>query len=606
MPDKILTDNIPEEPTANEAVTPENEAVEPVVEPAPEAVEPAVEEVSEPVAEAPKAEEPVASTPIEEPAPVLNANKPVEPSFQPTTTQEDEMELNVSLDQLSYICEYCGKVNPIAAASCGRCGKRRPRSEYVNAMNRIKNAQSVKERYVQEQAKLAADRQDAAQQQLARLVEERVADERAHYMAQEKIRFEEEQEAIRRSTARDAVLRIIAAEKAADEKVQAAEKRAEEAESGRSREVEERIAEEREKVLYAAAKRVVSERAGIENAAEERIIATKKDTERRAQENIAFAIEEAEKNAARRAVLKVVATEQAANDRTRLERDAIARAALDRVEEEKKIAEINAYSKYKMEREAIERAVDERIKAEREALYSRRGEVSQRDPGTGMGVGVQQVQPLAIVPYVNSRQPLFQYSTAKTYYKFVPDAPEQPVSPAPTRYTPAPVQPKQKKKQCMRVWSFVLMIVAIALVALSIVFFKFVENFKTIDIVTSLFQSNDYKTAFEGTGMWMEMILPIGIAVLAVGAVLTIISAFVGGVFTKKFNWAIFVGCLLMLLGAAAAFVSPIIAKKIEIADITKHIHPVIVLAVTLIAFIISLVLAIKQTKKNKQAKAAL
>ena len=113
-----------------------------------------------------------------------------------------------------------------------------------------------------------------------------------------------------------------------------------------------------------------------------------------------------------------------------------------------------------MEREAIERAVDERIKAEREALYSRRGEVSQRDPGTGMGVGVQQVQPLAIVPYVNSRQPLFQYSTAKTYYKFVPDAPEQPVSPAPTRYTPAPVQPKQKKKQCMRVWSIVLMISA--------------------------------------------------------------------------------------------------------------------------------------------------
>ena len=61
-----------------------------------------------------------------------------------------------------------------------------------------------------------------------------------------------------------------------------------------------------------------------------------------------------------------------------------------------------------------------------------------------------------------------------------------------------------------------------------------------------------------------------------------------------------------MLLGAAAAFVSPIIAKEIEIADITKHIHPVIVLAVALIAFIISLVLAIKQTKKNKQAKAAL
>ena len=593
MPDETLTTNIPEETANEEVVKTEEEAIstaEPVAEPTASAVEQPVEPAPALISE----EEILAAQMLADPKPVATESAPV---AAPAGNAAEEMELNVSLDQLSYICEYCGKVNPIAAPSCGRCGKRRPRSEYINAMNKIKNAQTVKERYVAEQAKLAADRQDAAQQQLARLVEERVADERAHYVAQERIRFDEEEEAIRRSTARDAVMRIIAAEKAADEKVQAAEKRAAEAESGRSREVEERIADEREKVLYAAAKRVVSERAGIENAAEERILATKKETERKAQENIAFAVEEAERSAARRAVLKVVATEQAANDRTRLERDAIARAALDRVEEEKKIAEINAYSKFKIEKEAIERAVDERIKAEREALYARRGEVSQREGGAvGVG-GVQQVQPLAIVPYVNSRQPLFQYTTAKTVYKFVPDDVQQPQQQYPA-YTPAPVQPKQKKKQCMRIWGVIIALLAIAMAVLAVVVFKYVEGYKNLDVILSLFQANDYKTAFDGV-LGMATLLPIGIAVAAVGDLIVLITAIIV-IAKNKFNWGVFIGAVVALIGAVLAFVSPVIAKAAEIMDMVKNLGQLINVIIGLVIFILALILSIVQGKKNK------
>lgn len=580
MPDETLTANIPEEKANEEPARIDEEAA------------PAVEAVAE--TPAPEAKQPVEQPVEPAPMPAPAEEIPVQPA-QPVSMSNaaEEMELNVSLDQLSYICEYCGKVNPIAAPSCARCGKRRPRSEYVNAMNRIKNAQSVKERYVAEQAKLAADRQDAAQQQLARLVEERVADERAHYVAQEKIRFEEEQEAIKRSTARDAVMRIIAAEKAADEKVQAAEKRAEEAMSGRSREVEERIAEEREKVLYAAAKRVVSERAGIENAAEERILATKKETERKAQENIAFAVEEAERNAARRAVLKVVATEQAANDRTRLERDAIARAALDRVEEEKKIAEINAYSKYKIEKEAMQRAVDERIKAERDALYARRGEVGQNN----MTAGAQQVQPLAIVPYVNSRQPLFQYTTAKTVYKFVPDdVPQQPAS------APTYVQPKQKKKQCMRIWGVILAILAVAMAVLALAVFQYVEGYKNLDAVMSLFQADsDYKAAFGGN-LWMGTMLPIGIIAAVVGDLVVLITAIIV-IAKNKFNWGVFVGAVVALIGAVLAFISPVLAETAEIDAMLQTPGQLINVILAVVIFVLALILSIVQTKKNKKEK---
>ena len=53
---------------------------------------------------------------------------------------DTEKDVNLSMEQLSYICEYCGKVNPIGAANCVRCGKRRHRNEYVKAMNSLRDS----------------------------------------------------------------------------------------------------------------------------------------------------------------------------------------------------------------------------------------------------------------------------------------------------------------------------------------------------------------------------------------------------------------------------------------------------------------------------------
>ena len=531
------------------------------------------------------------------------------PAEDKAATAAAEMELNVSLDQLSYICEYCGKVNAISSPNCVRCGKRRPRSEYINAMNKIKNAKTVKAQYIEEQAKLATDRQEAAQQQLVRLVENRVADEKAQIMAQEAVRLEQEREEIKRTTARDAVLRIIAAERAADEKVKAAEARAEEAISGRNRETEERIAAEREKVLYAAAKRVISERAGIENAAEERIAAERKSTEQKAQETIAGAVDEAEKNAARRAVLKVVASEQAAEDRARLERDAISRAAMDRVAEERRIAEINAYSKYKVEKEAIERAVDERIKAEREMLYGRRGAA----PTPSYGAREGSVQPLTIVPYVDSHQPLYQYKTTKTVYRFVPD--EEPVQEQ--KRVPAvsgkgadkPVKEKKKSKGsgAVRVFSLIALLLA-AVVILTVAlsgqfdFLAYVDGYENLDIATSLFikDGNAYAALSSDIGT-MGMIPPIGIIVMVVGAAACVICGIIG-LARGKANAAFPIIGAVSLVGAIVTVVGFIVADIIKVSELLGAIGLIVAVAAAAVAMIFAIVAAAVSAKAKRNA----
>lgn len=524
----------------------------------------------------------------------------------------DEMELNVSVDQLSFICEYCGKVNAISSPSCVRCGKRRPRSEYINAMNRLKNANSIKNQYIEEQAKLAADRQDAAQEQLVRLVESRVADERAQIMAQDEIRLEQERDNIKRATARDAVLRVIAAERAADERVKNAEIRAESALKERDRVAEESIAAEREQILYSAAKRVVSERAGIESAAEDRIQAERKHYEIKAQDEIEYARDEAEKIAARKAVLKVMASEQAAEDKTRLERDAITRAAMERISEERRMAEIDAYAKYKIEKEAIERATDERIKAERAMLYQMRG---QAPVGVSPAyVGEQQassVQPFAIVPYVNSRQPLYQYNTMKQVYKFVPDTIPQ-EQPAVSRPQPIAQQPvKKKKNAAVVVLSLISLLFGIVLVLVTALGLdaleplKFIDGGKpkNLDILLALFQNNSYKTLSMGDDLWF--IAPVAIAVMCVGAIICIIMGLVG-IIKGRTSGLFLIGAILALIGAVGTAVGLyVIDAYKEIADCLQSIGLIIIIAISLLLFIFALICVIISKKEKKRMKNA-
>ena len=53
----------------------------------------------------------------------------------------------VSMDKsrITYVCSVCGSVNRIDQDKCSRCGKPRPRSEYINALRRIKQGEALRE-----------------------------------------------------------------------------------------------------------------------------------------------------------------------------------------------------------------------------------------------------------------------------------------------------------------------------------------------------------------------------------------------------------------------------------------------------------------------------
>lgn len=409
-------------------------------------------------------------------------------------TFDKETDVNLSIEQLSYICKYCGKVNSISAPNCIRCGKRRPRNEYLNAMKRLDQSKDAREEFIQKQIAAEAEAKDARQQQFVRIVESRVEDEKARIMAQQEIRLEQDREDIKRATARDAVLRIIAAENAAEEKVAAAEARADAAIKGKSKEIDDIIAAEREKALNAAAEKLIAERAAIEEVAKERIDANRKASEYDAAKQIAEAKDEADKLAARQAVLQIIAAEKAAEDQIRMSRDAFQQAATERIIEERILADKEAAARYAAEKQAIERAAEERIRAEREAvkkILDERGMAGY--VGGGYSAPAQQVQPFAIVPYLNPNQPVYQYNQNRVVYKFVPDAP------AGDRATVEPIERVELIESCdkskrkhkekapvikagkARVCGVVTLVLSIILVALAAIEY-FVDGFTFLNI----------------------------------------------------------------------------------------------------------------------------
>ncbi len=407
-----------------------------------------------------------------------------------------ELQVGLNLDQLSYICEYCGKVNSISATHCIRCGKRRPRNEYVAAMSKVKNAKSIKAEYIDEKAKIELEKKEVANMQLVRLVEGRVADETAQFEAQQAIKLDQDREAIRKVTAREAVLRIIAAEKAAEDRVAAAERKADDAIKGRNAEIEAVIMDEREKTLKTAAQKLVVERAGIEEAARERMEASRKQAERAAREGIDAARDNAEKNAARRAVLQVIAAEKANEDMLRMSKNALQQAALERIEEERKLAEKEYEARFAAEKWAIEKAADERIKAEKEAL---RKVLEGKDRGymPNYGYGqysqgpTQTVQPISIVPYLNANQPVYQYNPNKVVYKFVPNALQSGTFDQQNCLQIDAPNKKQAKakvalsnKSLVRITSVITLVLAIAVVVLGVVLELIKSNLAFLPILS--------------------------------------------------------------------------------------------------------------------------
>ncbi len=394
-----------------------------------------------------------------------------------------EFNASVGQEQLSYICAYCGKVNPIAAGKCLRCGKRRPRSEYLNALNRTRQTNDFRETLSSEMAQAEFDRKEAQDMQLARLVEERVADEKAQIQALETAKREQDREAVQRLAARDAALRVIEAERRADD----AERRAQEAVDGKNRETEEMLRIEREKAMYAAAQKVVSERMGIEQAAEERINIARSEMQKEANKALADSVEAIEKDAARRAVMKIISAEQSTEDRIRLERAAASRRTEDKIKEERERIREYESARYEAEKEGIQRAVEERIRAERE-IFGKGDGVQSGAPGTPvfggspyMGMPQQNpvtIQPLAIVPYLNSQQPVYQYdpNQSRTMYRFVPDPvceQEEEVNDSPLVFTPK----KKEKKGGKRFLGFLQMILSALILFLAVFTPQFMTDY---------------------------------------------------------------------------------------------------------------------------------
>jgi hypothetical protein len=414
---------------------------------------------------------------------------------------EKEKNTGLSMDQLSYICDYCGKVNQIGSPRCVRCGKRRPRSEYINAMNKIKSTKNIKAEYLEEQFKVDVEKKDAAQQQIVRLVESRVEDEKRGIVAQENLRVEQEREAIKKSTARDAVLRIIATEKAAEDKIKEAELRADEAIKGRNKELDGIVEDERKKVLEVAAQKVVAARAGIEEAAREQIEANKNIASKFVANTVAEERDKAEKNAARRAVLQIIAAEKEADDKVKSTKDALQQAAVERIVEERILADKEAAARYLAEKQAIERAADERIKSEKETLKKLLEEkqgmgMSQYNPysSQSMSMPQQTVQPFAIVPYLNPQQPVYQYKPNQVF-KFVPNNTNNAnIQSQSNKICGLPSVENNKKtkakKSKVRVCSFVNLVIVVILLLLGTVLGKIlpiISGVNNFDLLESLF-----------------------------------------------------------------------------------------------------------------------
>ena len=459
---------------------------------------------------------------------------------QPVRTAQ--FNASVGQEQLSYICAYCGKVNPIVAGKCLRCGKRRPRNEYLNVMSKSKQAQSFRETMATEMAQAELERKEAQDMQLVRLVEERVADEKAQIVAQEAIKREQDIDAIQRLAARDAALRVIEAER-----------RAEEAIAGKARETEETLRMEREKALYAAAQKIVSERAGIEQAAEERINLARAEIQKDANRSLAESVDAAEKDAARRAVMKIIAAEQSTEDRIRLERESSERAAMERIKEETERITQYEQAKHDAEREGIQRAVEERLRAERE-IFGRGDKVSSY-PGAPYPESNQHplaVQPLAIVPYLNSQQPLYQYdpNQPRMLYKFVPDAPgeEEEYDQEPLTFAPV----KKAKKGGVRFLGFLQIILSAI-----IIFFAFFKTELLGEILAGGGEPfSQLKALLDGFGSMeiMNMIFPVLCVVTIVLAAASLIQGIVRLIRGKlaKGGWVL---SMLLFLATLAVYV---------------------------------------------------
>ncbi|HHT83826.1 MAG: hypothetical protein ACOYEC_01735 [Christensenellales bacterium] len=308
---------------------------------------------------------------------------------------EREVQLNLDKERLTYICDYCGKVNGISEPRCARCGKRRPRGEYIKAVSAVRNARKFREELL--------NRQSMEDEKIRQSF---ISMDAASYIPKDQDALTEQD---KKKAAREAVLQVIAAEKFADEI-------SKDGKAALDGDLQKIIAAEREEAIDYAAEQLLSER-----TAKERLAADQEPEK-----------EEAKKQAARRAVMQIIAAEKAAQDELKKHKDALSKAALKRIEEERDLAAKEACAKFLAEKEGIEKS-EGKIYAERDAV---KRILEQKKAFSGGGYYPQDgysqfftqnsriIQPLVVVPYVNPNQPLLQYRPNQVY-RFVPNSYQQ-------------------------------------------------------------------------------------------------------------------------------------------------------------------------------------
>lgn len=95
----------------------------------------------------------------------LNGNAKTESAAAYEAAQkqfEKDALIGMNKDKIVYTCLLCGSVNRIENEICGKCGKKRPRNEYVNALKRVQEGRAAQEEYAAEQAIAEAKAEEAA------------------------------------------------------------------------------------------------------------------------------------------------------------------------------------------------------------------------------------------------------------------------------------------------------------------------------------------------------------------------------------------------------------------------------------------------------------
>ena len=79
---------------------------------------------------------------------------------------EKDALIGMNKDKIVYTCLLCGTVNRIENEVCSKCGKRRPRNEYVNALKRVQEGRAAQEDYAATQQAVAEAEAEAAAAQI--------------------------------------------------------------------------------------------------------------------------------------------------------------------------------------------------------------------------------------------------------------------------------------------------------------------------------------------------------------------------------------------------------------------------------------------------------